>query len=140
MSIVHFNQEYVNNHIITNQITSYFSLLFPFSLGMYAAKCLKYNEIKSRLYHISYKNVWLSAAIILLMCTMMFLQDHHLAVFQSFYAIIFISLFIFIDRPQWLNAFLKIMGRAQYQLMASFTRFFVIICFGISYMDLNIRY
>jgi peptidoglycan/LPS O-acetylase OafA/YrhL len=123
MSIVHFNQEYVNNHIITNQITSYFSLLFPFSLGMYAAKCLKYNEIKSRLYHISYKNVWLSAAIILLMCTMMFLQDHHLAVFQSFYAIIFILFFILMDRPKWLNAFLKIMGRRSTSLWLVHTFF-----------------
>jgi uncharacterized membrane protein len=123
MSIVHFNQEYVNNHIITSQITSYCSLLFPFSLGMYAAKCLQYDKIKSRLHHISYKNVWLSAVIILLMCTMMFLQDHHNAVFQSFYAIIFISLFIFIDRPQWLNAFLKIMGERSTSLWFVHTYF-----------------
>lgn len=121
--IEHFNQEYVNAHILVGQTTSYFRLLFPFSLGMYAAKCLKYDKIKSRLHHISYKNVWLSAVIILLMCTMMFLQDHHIAVFQSFYAIIFILFFILMDRPKWLNAFLKIMGRRSTSLWLVHTFF-----------------
>jgi len=111
MSIVHFYQEYVNNHIITSQVTSYLSLLFSFSLGMYAAKYLQYNKMKNHLHNISYKNVWLSVAIILLMCTMMQLQDHHLFLFQSFYAIIFIFLFLFMDKPKWLNTFLQIMGQ-----------------------------
>jgi hypothetical protein len=109
-TIIHFNSEYVNYNIILNQLLSYFSLLFPFSLGMFMAKYLNYKRIKDKLSSIRYRNVLFVISLLLIMSIMMLLQDHHLSVFQPFYAIAFILIFIFTKRPTFINCFLVEMG------------------------------
>jgi uncharacterized membrane protein len=110
-TIIHFNQEYVNSHILVIQLLSYFDLLFPFSLGMILAKYFKYNQIKEKLYSIKHINVLLSLSILLIMIMMMLLQDHHPFIFQPYYALAFILVFSYIRKSNFLNRFLNEMGR-----------------------------
>jgi peptidoglycan/LPS O-acetylase OafA/YrhL len=109
--ILHFHHEYVYSHIIISQPLNYLGFLFPFSLGMYLAKLFRYNKIKEKMSTIHINNPIIIIMIVMIMCAMMSLQDHHIAMFQSFYALFFIILFSLLNRPKWINMFLIEMGK-----------------------------
>lgn len=89
------------------QIYRYFSLLLPFSIGMMTARYFKYSEFKERTQSRA-AQILLILSLLALMFAYSYIQDYRIG---DIYTLIFILLFVLINRPAWLDKFLLEMGK-----------------------------
>jgi hypothetical protein len=89
------------------QIFRYFSLLLPFCFGMMTAKYFKYSLFKKYT-----KSKTIQALLIFSLFALMFIDSYiNNYRLDNFYSLIFILIFILINRPAWLDTLLLEMGK-----------------------------
>ena len=115
------------------QIYRYFSLLLPFSIGMMTARYFKYSEFKERTQSRA-AQILLILSLLALMFAYSYIQDYRMG---DIYTLIFILLFVLINRPAWLDKFLLEMGNGR-RACGSSIHISVITCSMISFYGFSI--
>lgn len=89
-------------------IAEYFTLLFPFMLGMLSARCWNYKKYKS----LSGGGKWLLvSSLVLLFVVIILLRYHYQSIFYPFYSALFILAFTLLKKPHWIEKLLMEMGK-----------------------------
>lgn len=103
------------NVIVTFQlykwINSYFTLQFPFIIGMLMSRCWDFSVCKEKTIKRSGSNYRLVILLIVIFAGIILVRDKFQSIFYPFYAAAFIMCFSLLQRPRMIDKFLMEMGR-----------------------------
>lgn len=100
--------ELIAEYQLFRWVNSYLTLLFPFMLGMLAAKCIDVVKLRGCIPDNSSIYLFL---LILDMVVIILLRDTFQSLFYPFYVLTFILIFVLLRKPIWLSKTLEEFGK-----------------------------